>query len=57
MAYSSKYIDKIEGQNYWVIIGDGEAAEGNIWESANFAGAYGLDNLFAFIDVNRLGQS
>ena len=56
MAYASKYMDKIDN-NYWVVIGDGESAEGNIWESANFAGAYGLDNVFAFIDVNRLGQS
>ena len=39
------------------VIGDGESAEGSIWEAANFASFYKLDNLVAIIDVNRLGQS
>ena len=38
-------------------MGDGESAEGNVWEAINFAGFYKLDNLCAIIDVNRLGQS
>ena len=39
------------------IMGDGESAEGSIWEAASFAGHYKLDNLVAIFDVNRLGQS
>lgn len=39
------------------IIGDGESAEGSVWEAANFASFYSLDNLVAIVDVNRLGQS
>lgn len=39
------------------MIGDGETAEGSIWESIAFAGFYKLDNLVLIIDANRLGQS
>lgn len=39
------------------MIGDGESAEGSIWEAINFASHYKLDNLCAIFDVNRLGQS
>ena len=41
----------------YVLIGDGEMAEGNVWEAANIASYYRLDNLVAILDVNRLGQS
>ena len=41
----------------FVLLGDGEMAEGSIWETCNFAAYYALDNLIAMIDVNRLGQS
>lgn len=54
MAYSSKYLDKLNNR-YWVICGDGETAEGSVWEAANFASYYKLDNLACIIDVNRLG--
>lgn len=37
--------------------GDGETAEGSIWEAASFASYYKLDNLTLIVDVNRLGQS
>ena len=39
------------------MIGDGESAEGSVWEALHFAGHYHLDNLCAIFDVNRLGQS
>ena len=39
------------------MMGDGESAEGSVWEAAAFASYYKLDNLVAIIDVNRLGQS
>ncbi|MDI2125491.1 transketolase [Yinghuangia seranimata] len=40
----------------WVLSGDGETAEGSVWEAAEFAGAHGLGNLTLVLDVNRLGQ-
>lgn len=41
----------------YVLTGDGELAEGNIWEAAEFAGHYGIDNLVVLCDINALGQS
>ena len=41
----------------FVLIGDGELAEGQNWEAANFAAHEKLDNLIAILDINRLGQS
>src|SRR5690349_9778411 len=41
----------------YVLTGDGELAEGNIWEAAAFAAHAGLDNLVALCDINALGQS
>lgn len=41
----------------YCLVGDGESAEGSIWESVHFAGHYKLDNLVVIFDVNRLGQS
>ena len=56
MAYVGKYVDK---SNYRVycLVGDGESAEGSIWEALSFASIYKLDNLTVIFDVNRLGQS
>ncbi len=41
----------------YVMMGDGECAEGAVWEAANTAALFGLDNLCAILDINRLGQS
>lgn len=41
----------------YCLVGDGESAEGSIWESVHFASHYKLDNLVVIFDVNRLGQS
>jgi len=41
----------------FVLLGDGECAEGQVWEAAAFASQWKLHNLIAVIDVNRLGQS
>ena len=38
----------------FVIIGDGECNEGSVWESAEFANHYKLDNLIAIVDYNHL---
>jgi transketolase len=41
----------------YVLMGDGECAEGSVWEAAASASHLGLGNLCAVVDVNRLGQS
>ena len=41
----------------YVLLGDGESAEGSVWEAANVASRDRLDNLCGITDVNRLGQS
>ena len=38
----------------FVLMGDGELAEGSIWEGAMAAAHYGLDNLVGIVDRNRL---
>jgi transketolase len=49
-------LDKSPSRVY-VLLGDGEMAEGQVWEAAEFAGYYKLDNLTVLADVNALGQS
>lgn len=53
------YLAKNEKLDYrtFVMLGDGELAEGQIWEACNFASYYKLNNLIAIADINRLGQS
>ncbi len=41
----------------YCLMGDGETAEGAVWEAAAFASHYNLNNLIAMVDINRLGQS
>ena len=41
----------------YVLLGDGECAEGAVWEAAALAGYYDVSNLYAIVDVNGLGQS
>ena len=43
--------------NTYVLLGDGECAEGSVWEAAALAGYYKASNLYAVVDVNSLGQS
>ncbi len=47
------------GSSYrtYVLLGDGETAEGSVWEAAESGSHFGLDNLVGITDVNRLGQS
>ncbi|KAM6977046.1 transketolase-like protein 2 [Aplochiton taeniatus] len=56
MAYTGKHFDKSSYRVY-CMMGDGECAEGSVWEAMAFASYYKLDNLVAIMDVNRLGQS
>jgi transketolase len=41
----------------YVLLGDGESAEGSVWEAADVAALDRLDNLCGITDVNALGQS
>ena len=45
------------GQRVYVLLGDGEMAEGSVWEAMNLAPHLGVSNLCAILDMNRLGQS
>ena len=56
IALNNKYLDKTPARTF-VVLGDGESAEGSVWEAADIARQYQLDNLCGIIDVNRLGQS
>lgn len=52
MALGMK-IDKIDKKVY-VLVGDGEIAEGQIWEAAMAASSFKADNLVAIVDHNKL---
>jgi transketolase len=41
----------------YVLLGDGESAEGAVWEAGQIAAHHRLDNLCAITDVNGYGQS
>ena len=49
-------LDKLDYRTY-VLMGDGECAEGSVSEAASLAGINKLNNLIGIVDVNRLGQS
>src|SRR5882724_7317353 len=49
-------LDNLDYRTY-VLLGDGECAEGSVWEAASLAGINQLNNLVAIVDANRLGQS
>lgn len=46
-------LDRLDSRTY-VLVGDGEIAEGQIWEAAMAASAFKADNLAAIVDRNRL---
>jgi transketolase len=50
---------KLDGSStrVYVLTGDGELAEGQVWEAAEFSGHYKLENLTVIADINALGQS
>ena len=53
-AYSLQYIDEVKDRWVYVVMGDGELNEGNIWEAAMFAGKNKLSQLIAIIDRNNI---
>lgn len=52
IALAEKF--KNSGSTTYLIIGDGESQEGQIWEMGMFAAQYKLDNLITFMDYNKL---
>lgn len=52
MAKGAKYLQ--QDINVYTLLGDGEVAEGQVWEAVMFAAHYGLDNLCLAVDVNGL---
>ncbi|MDF5753198.1 transketolase [Spongiactinospora sp. TRM90649] len=55
VAIAGRRLDHLP-YHVWVLCGDGELAEGSMWEAVEQAGYEGLGNLTAIVDVNRLGQ-
>ena len=53
-AYSLQYLDSNKHRFVYVVMGDGELDEGNVWEAAMFSGKYKLSQLVAFIDRNNI---
>jgi len=53
-AYALQYLDNQRHRWVYVITGDGELDEGNIWEAAMFAGKYKLSQLIVFVDRNNI---
>ncbi len=54
VAYALQYIDKQPHRFVYVVTGDGELDEGNIWEAAMFAGNHKLSQLVVFVDRNNI---
>jgi transketolase len=50
---------RLDGRDYrvYVMIGDGESEEGQIWEAVMYAGNHGLDNLTLIVDHNGYQQT
>ena len=53
-AYTLQYIDAEPHRFVYVVTGDGELDEGNIWEAAMFAGKYKLSQLCVIVDRNNI---
>lgn len=47
--------DRMQGRDSYtfLVLGDGECDEGQVWEGAMFARQFGLDHLIAFVDLNK----
>ncbi|HZR00307.1 MAG TPA: transketolase [Chloroflexota bacterium] len=50
---------RVDGRSYhvWVMLGDGECDEGQVWEAAMAGHQFKVDNLTAIVDNNRMQQS
>ena len=56
VANGAALADKHDGMDsrYYVMLGDGEIQEGQVWEAAMSAAAFGLDNVCAILDYNKI---
>ena len=56
VANGAALVAKHDGMDsrYYVMLGDGEIQEGQVWEAAMSAAAYGLDNVCAILDYNKI---
>ena len=54
VAYAFQYLDKQRHRWAYVVTGDGELNDGNIWESVMFAGKYKLSQLIVIVDRNNI---
>ena len=52
MAKGAKYLEK--DINVYTLLGDGELAEGQVWEALMFSAHFKLDNLCIAVDINGL---
>ena len=52
MAKGAKFLNK--DVNVYTLLGDGELAEGQVWEATMFSAHYKLDNLCIIVDINGL---
>ncbi len=55
--HNSNFLIPNSHPRVFVLLGDGEMAEGSVWEAIQAATFQKVDNLVAILDVNRLGQS
>ncbi len=55
MALAQRKLDNTTARTF-VLLGDSEMAEGQVWEAMQLAAHYGVGNLIAIVDANRLGQ-
>ncbi len=49
-------MDNATHRRVYVVLGDGELDEGNVWEAAMLAGKYKPENLIAIIDRNNISN-
>jgi len=55
MAMGAKLLKK--GFKVYCLMGDGEIQEGSVWEAAMSAAHYGLDNVCAIVDYNKIQEN
>ena len=55
VAIGAAQAKRLNGDNHlvFVLMGDGEQEEGQVWEAAMYAPAKGIDNLIAIVDYNK----
>ena len=59
IAVGHALASRVDGRDYrvYVMVGDGESQQGQVWEAVMYAGNHGLDNLTMIIDRNGFQQT